>query len=167
MSSLGMSIYSLSVAAIVTGVLSVLDAGESSGTGKFVRFAISAALLAALLAPVSSLKNMLFGGGTDEIKAASEQIRAYIEEKAETSRESILKESIAEAEERISALTAERFGVGAEDVSAELVCTGEEGETEVSSVTVYLGLRAYLLDPGEVEDYVTEICGCACRVKFR
>ena len=71
-----------------------------------------------------------------------------------------------ELEKRLEDLICEKFSIGADDIEITVEAHEENGTLTLDRVAVGLYRAAVLKDPYEIEEYVSELVGCACETYY-
>ena len=160
-------IYSVAVVSAVGGAACVFMPFGNEKTEKFVRYVLSLAVLLLLISPI-----LIFFGSSDffskeEIDKVTDQLAREYESKSSGTRDFIISDGIKNVERRIGEAVANRYSVSAEDIEVTAE-THDDGETVcIINIEITLGISAFSLDADMVSEYVSNLCGCSCEVKFK
>lgn len=161
-------IYSLVLVGLVSGVLlSLSPARAGGGTGKYIKYALSLAVVITLLIPFVRMTDFAAAYDGEQAQSLADSLEAEYESRAAASREYIISDSLETAAANVCGSIAAKFNVAEEDVEINLRVTESDDMLTLEGLDITLGGYALLLDEDEVADYAVQTFGCECTVSYK
>ncbi len=148
------------IAAVAAGLIGIL-APDGNGVGKYVRFAASLAVIAAVCTPLRPAVEYLYALSETDVSAV---IDDELEKYTERTNQLITEQSTAIVCETIKTELSEEFDIPLHECEIILDTEEESGEIRLIKVTVVLSGYSMWKDPKEIKNFVSDLAGCECEV---
>ena len=156
-------IYSLTLAAITAGVLSILAPAKGKTVGKVIKYPIALAVMLAVLAPVSEItnavKNMDISGMVEAFDYHDGQY-SY----DGSALDYVIKNGRKDAEEKLADMFAAHFSLSQDDIDVTVNLTDD---LTLESIDAVLGFGAFGVSLDDAEEYLNSICRCRVSVTYK
>ena len=154
-------IFSIIGASLIAAVIT-LFLPEGKDISKYVKLLVSLAVICVIVNPFENAS-----GGLTISEWFSALIPNVEESAAQDKYYGVLTDiGERELEKRLEDLICEKFSIGADDIEITVEAHEENGTLTLDRVAVGLYRAAVLKDPYEIEEYVSELVGCACETYY-
>lgn len=154
-----LSVITASFAAGMFGILSP----EKSGTGKYVKFLISLALILSVILPLRDAADLIISFVSDPA-AAYEIADGGLEKYVDRTNERIIEQSTETIGSVIKKELKEKLGIPARECDVTLEFDKGSEELKLKKVNVFLSGYSMWKDPKEIKSLVFELTGSECEV---
>ena len=139
--------------------------GEGGGLSRWLNFASALCAVSVIVAPLLGFVGELYSGGIDifgELSSEYGEVGAFEEIYCQT----LTKESLSLAEDRIEELLCKDLSIDKEEVSASIILEYAEGEPTPKCVRIYLSGKAIFANAREISEKVGSLLLCECEIIY-
>lgn len=164
---MGKYLTSIIVVSIIIGIIQLI-APSHANLDKYIKMICTLVMLLVIISPILEIINDFDMDLLDEIK---DKIELPSEDKDneynEILKEYIKNHSISELKLEIKSILDKEFEIPSEECDIQLFTQTTQGKAVLSEVQILLSDRSIFKNPYKIEEYISSLLGCTCRVLIK